>query len=412
MTITVLVVDDSAFFRRRVTEILNDHPELEVIGSAADGKEAIAETARLRPDVVTMDIEMPVLDGISAVREIMSNTPTPIIMFSSLTHDGAKATLNALEAGALDFLPKRFEDIAKNKKEGTLVLQERVVQLGKQKSASSSLRPIVRPSASTRPGFESTQTSSTLASSRLKTATTARTRQPDSTGTSASSSLERARSRLSARQETKPVERTSSIDRQYRASGKSYKLLAIGTSTGGPVALQRVLAELPASFNLPIVIVQHMPAAFTPAFASRLNSQCKISVSEAKSGDVLKRGHAYLAPGGKQMLIEGRSGNASLVIRDDDSERLTYKPSVDLSFASAAKTYGGDVLAIILTGMGADGREGCRMLKQRGATIWAQDEDTSVVYGMPQAVTVAGLTDQSIALDKVGSTIMKEISGG
>lgn len=412
MTISVLVVDDSAFFRRRVTEILNDHPELNVIGSAADGREAVSETKRLKPDVITMDIEMPVLDGISAVREIMGSTPTPIIMFSSLTHDGAKATLNALEAGALDFLPKRFEDIAKNKKEGTQLLQDRVLQLGKGKRASTPAR-VARPEVSrpSRTTTESTGRTERSSMSRPESRTARPSSSPDLSRESTSSRMARVRERL-AEQREPTNEQSSRPETNFRPSGKPYKLLAIGTSTGGPVALQRVLSELPANFPVPIIIVQHMPAAFTPAFASRLNNQCRISVSEAQSGDILKPGHAYLAPGGKQMLLEGRGGKVSLVIRDDDSERLTYKPSVDLTFASAAKTYSGDVLSIILTGMGADGREGCRMLKQRGATVWAQDEETSVVYGMPQAVTVAGLADKSLPLDKVGSAIIKEISSG
>ncbi|MDA8621170.1 chemotaxis response regulator protein-glutamate methylesterase [Psychrosphaera sp.] len=399
MTIKVLVVDDSAFFRRRVTEILNAHTELEVVGDASNGKDAISQTALLKPDVVTMDIEMPVMDGITAVAQIMASTPTPIIMFSSLTHDGAKATLNALEAGALDFLPKRFEDIAKNKTEGIQLLQDRVLQLGKKKVASRR----------TKESFISRTSAATPLS---RTPNEPRTLRGQPASPKQLSTTLRARTR--AAEPIKNTEKPQSFARRgsFRASGKEYKLLAIGTSTGGPVALQTVLSQIPASFPLPILIVQHMPAAFTPAFANRLNSQCKISVSEAKTGDVLKAGHAYLAPGGKQMLLEGRSGKANIVIRDDDSERLTYKPSVDLTFGSAAKAYGGDVLSIILTGMGADGREGCRMLKQRGATIWAQDEETSVVYGMPQAVTVAGIAEQNFALDKIGAAILKEISSG
>ena len=197
-----------------------------------------------------------------------------------------------------------------------------------------------------------------------------------------------------------------------KSSGKSYKLLAIGTSTGGPVALQKVLTSLPSNFNLPIILVQHMPAAFTPAFAVRLNSLCKISVKEAEHGDVLRPGVAYLAPGGKQMLIEGRAPNATIKILEDNSAKMTYKPSVDLSFGSAAKIYGGDVLGVILTGMGADGREGSRMLKQRGGKIWAQDEQSCVVYGMPQAVTVAGIAEENISLDEMGPAILKELNYG
>jgi len=384
MAIKVLVVDDSAFFRRRVSEILNEHPDLQVVGDAANGRDAIEKTQQVKPDVITMDIEMPVMDGITAVKHIMEKTPTPIIMFSSLTHDGAKATLDALEAGALDFLPKKFEDIAKDKKEGTKLLQERVKALGRKAGMMPRrTAPVSSPSQSELRKPEPTRAQP----SRLDRTT----RQPVS------------RPVTTAR----PVKTAA-----RRASGKSYKLLAIGTSTGGPVALQKVLTNFPSNFNLPIILVQHMPAAFTPAFAARLNTLCKISVKEAQSGDVLRPGTAYLAPGGKQMLIEGRASSPTLKIMDDDSGKLTYKPSVDLSFGSAAKIYGGDVLGVILTGMGADGREGCRMLKQRGAKIWAQDEASCVVYGMPQAVTAAGISEENIDIDSMGASILKELNYG
>ncbi len=393
MAIKVLVVDDSAFFRRRVSEILNEHSDLQVIGDAANGKDAIEKTQQLRPDVITMDIEMPVMDGITSVRHIMEKCPTPIIMFSSLTHEGAKATLDALEAGALDFLPKKFEDIAKDKKEGTKLLQERVRALGRKAGMMSRRPASTLSSATTRiepRRTEATRPSSSPLTSRLDRTT----RTQPTTPTTARAT---------------PVARPVT---NRRASGKSYKLLAIGTSTGGPVALQKVLTSFPSNFNMPIILVQHMPAAFTPAFAARLNSLCKISVKEAESGDVLRPGTAYLAPGGKQMLIEGRSSSPTLKIMEDDSGKLTYKPSVDLSFGSAAKVYGGDVLGVILTGMGADGREGCRMLKQRGAKIWAQDEASCVVYGMPQAVTNAGISEENIDIESMGSAILKELNYG
>jgi len=378
----VLIVDDSAFFRRRVAEILNAHSDLQVVGDAVNGKDAIEKTKLLRPDVITMDIEMPVMDGITSVRHIMNECPTPIIMFSSLTHDGAKATLDALEAGALDFLPKKFEDIAKDKKEGTKVLQDRVCALGRRSG-------LMRRSSVPKPSIDTT-TKSVPTTSRTSSA---RSAQP-----------------TEARAVNRPSVSRSSVAR--KSSGKSYKLLAIGTSTGGPVALQKVLADFPSNFKLPIILVQHMPAAFTPAFALRLNSLCKITVKEAEHGDVLKPGVAYLAPGGKQMLIEGRGANATIKILEDDSARMTYKPSVDLSFGSAAKVYGGDVLGVILTGMGADGREGSRMLKQRGAKIWAQDEQSCVVYGMPQAVTIAGISEENIALEEMTQAILKELNYG
>jgi two-component system chemotaxis response regulator CheB len=198
----------------------------------------------------------------------------------------------------------------------------------------------------------------------------------------------------------------------FRPSGKQYKLVAIGTSTGGPVALQTIITALPANFPLPIVLVQHMPAAFTGAFASRLNSLAKIEVKEAADGDILRPGVAYLAPGGKQMLVEGSDSQAKLRIKDDDSPRITFKPSVDITFGTAAKVFSDKVLAIVLTGMGSDGRDGCRLLKQFGSKIWSQDEASCVVYGMPQAVTSAGLADAEINLADVASRLIAEVGHG
>ncbi|MDP5290732.1 chemotaxis response regulator protein-glutamate methylesterase [Oceanimonas sp. CHS3-5] len=380
MTIRVLVVDDSSFFRRRVSEILAQDPLLEVIDTAANGREAVEKVKTLRPDVITMDIEMPVMDGISAVREIMKATPTPVLMFSSLTHEGARATLEALEAGAMDFLPKRFEDIARSKEEAIAQLQQRVRAIARRRPRAVSPRPAP-------------------ASSSLS-ARSAPARSP-------------AMSRFSRHEPAaaQPAVQAAPERRSLpRRSGKSYQLLAIGTSTGGPVALQAVLTRLPANFPHPIVLVQHMPGTFTTAFAARLDGLCQIRVKEAEDGDVLRPGHAYLAPGGRQMMFEGRPGAARLRILDGN-DKVNYKPCVDITFASAAKIYGGKVLAVVLTGMGADGRDGARLLKEQGASIWAQDEDTCVVYGMPQAVAKAGIASESLPLPLIGEAIVNEMAG-
>ncbi|WP_172380356.1 protein-glutamate methylesterase/protein-glutamine glutaminase [Vibrio sp. Vb339] len=371
MAIKVLVVDDSSFFRRRVSEIINSEARLEVIDVAVNGKEAVEKAKQLRPDVITMDIEMPVMDGITAVREIMAASPTPILMFSSLTHDGARATLDALDAGALDFLPKKFEDIARNRDDAVALLQQRVIQIAAKRAFMR--RTPVAPRATA-----TTSTSTPL-------------RQPISTAASTSTA--------------KPAVASTA---KFRASGKKYQLTAIGTSTGGPVALQKILTRIPANYPHPIVLVQHMPATFTAAFASRLNTLCKIEVREAQDGDVLKPGVAYLAPGGKQMMVDGRAGSARLRIIDG-GDRMNYKPCVDVTFGSAAKIYGDKVLSMILTGMGADGREGSRMLKTAGSTIWAQDEDSCVVYGMPQAVAKAGISTEDLPLDRIAERILVEV---
>ncbi|WP_277054200.1 protein-glutamate methylesterase/protein-glutamine glutaminase [Pseudoalteromonas marina] len=384
MAVKVLVVDDSSFFRRRVSEILEQDSDIQVIGFAINGREAVEKTAQLRPDMITMDVEMPVLDGISAVKEIMASNPTPILMFSSLTRAGATATLDALDAGAMDFLPKKFEDIARNNEDAIKLLQAKVKEIG-NKRIPRAFKPIThqKPAARSVPDKISNTASSI--------------RQPDRSFQRSTTA-----STLTKTQNNVPT----------RASGKQYKLVAIGTSTGGPVALQSVLTQLPANFPHPILLIQHMPAAFTPAFAARLNGLCKIKVKEAQQGDRLDPGTAYLAPGGQQMMVEGRGGSKTLRVFEDNSERITYKPSVDVTFASIAKAYQGDVLAIILTGMGADGRDGARMLKQTGATIWAQDEKSCVVYGMPQAVANAGLSSESLALDDIATRIKSETGCG
>ncbi|KXI24158.1 protein-glutamate methylesterase/protein-glutamine glutaminase [Photobacterium sanguinicancri] len=387
MAIKVLVVDDSSFFRRRVSEIINSDPQLEVIGNAVNGKEAVDLAKQLRPDVITMDIEMPVMDGITAVREIMKSTPTPILMFSSLTHDGAKATLDALDAGALDFLPKKFEDIARNRDEAVSLLQKRVIEIARKRVMMR--RTAVRPA----------------------TAATITPREPVSRDAARPLAARPATTTTATRAPVAPRSAIKPVAARFKATGKKYQLMAIGTSTGGPVALQKVLTKLPVNFPLPIVLVQHMPATFTAAFAARLNNLCKISVKEAADGDVLKPGVAYLAPGGMQMMLEGRPGSTRVRIIDG-GERMNYKPCVDVTFGSAAKIYQDKVLSMILTGMGADGREGCRMLKSGGSTIWAQDEESCVVYGMPQAVAKANISTEDLPLERISERILVELGLG
>lgn len=357
MATRVLVVDDSGFFRRRVKEILEEDPLLTVIGDAANGQEAIDQAKELKPDVITMDIEMPVMDGITATKKIMASNPVPIVMFSSLTTDGAQATLDALDAGALDFLPKRFEDISQDRDEAKKLLCQRVRAIAQKKA---SLKKVT----SVKPAIKASPAAIASASVSAKSAV---------------------------------IRKSGNID-----------LVAIGTSTGGPLALQKVLVDLPADFSKPIVMIQHMPATFTPAFAKRLDQMCKISVKEAEDGDQLKPGLALLAPGGKQMLIEGRAGNATVRIIESEPS-LTYKPSVDVTFRSINNIFPAKTLAIVLTGMGADGREGARMLKAQGSEIWAQDEESCVVYGMPAAIVDAGLADNVLSLNDFSEAIIKRV---
>ncbi len=379
MTVSVLVVDDSGFFRKRLTEILTGSGQIKVVGAATNGREGVELAQRLRPDVITMDYEMPVMDGISAVREIMQKHPVPVLMFSSLTYEGARVTLDALEAGAVDFLPKNFEEIARDTSQLQKILIDRILDVagsrpGARPSPAPTSAPVARPAEPTRPR---PQTPSPRSTAPARPAAPAP--EPEAP-------------RRSAR----------------RGAAKHYSVVGIGTSTGGPVALQRVLTALPASFPAPIVLVQHMPASFTPAFAERLNKLCQIQVRQAEDGDVLKPGLALLAPGGKQMMIENRGGQGRVRILPGD-ERLNYKPCVDVTFGSLARSFPGKTLGVILTGMGADGRDGCRMMKQSGSDVWSQDEKTSVIYGMPMAVAKAGLSDEVLPLGDIGPRLVEGV---
>ncbi|PWE43816.1 chemotaxis response regulator protein-glutamate methylesterase [Pseudomonas prosekii] len=390
MVVKVLVVDDSGFFRRRVSEILSADPNIQVVGTATNGKEAIDQALALKPDVITMDYEMPMMDGITAVRHIMQRCPTPVLMFSSLTHEGARVTLDALDAGAVDFLPKNFEDISRNPEKVKQLLCEKILSISRSNRRANTYSapapvtahaptpaPAPAPSHSSHSSHGSTSSYGSSAPARPAPAPLpTRAPAPASTHSSGSSAS---------------------------AKRKAYKLVAIGTSTGGPVALQRVLTQLPANFPAPIVLIQHMPAAFTKAFAERLDKLCRISVKEAEDGDILRPGLALLAPGGKQMMVDGRG--AVKILPGD--ERLNYKPCVDITFGSAAKSYGDKVLAVVLTGMGADGREGARLLKQGGSSIWAQDEASCVIYGMPMAIVKADLADAIYSLDDIGRHLVE-----
>jgi two-component system chemotaxis response regulator CheB len=368
MAVKVLVVDDSGFFRRRVSEILSSDPTIQVVGTATNGREAIDQALALKPDVITMDYEMPMMDGITAVRHIMQRCPTPVLMFSSLTHEGARVTLDALDAGAVDYLPKNFEDISRNPEKVKQMLCEKVHTISRSNRRMGSYSaPATAPVSTATSPAPSRPAAAPAATRPLPTRTPAATPTPP------------------------PPKR------------KPYKLLAIGTSTGGPVALQRVLTQLPAHFPTPIVLIQHMPAAFTKAFAERLDKLCRITVKEAEDGDVLRPGLALLAPGGKQMMVDGRG--AVKILPGD--ERLNYKPCVDITFGSAAKSYGDKVLAVVLTGMGADGREGARLLKQGGSQVWAQDEASCVIYGMPMAIVKANLADAVYALDDMARHLVE-----
>jgi two-component system chemotaxis response regulator CheB len=391
MAIKVLVVDDSGFFQKRISEILKPEADIKIVGFANNGREAIEKAQSLNPDVITMDYEMPVMDGLTALRNIMKIKPTPVLMFSSLTYDGARVTLDALDAGAVDFLPKNFEDLQRG---GTAI---RSLLINKIKNVA---RNYNRSAAAS-------MVSSTVQSNTLNTAVKPllNSNQPstDRTAITESGRINKASlERSSTAEPLSNIKENSPSKKNTRLNG--IDLILIGTSTGGPVALQKVLTQLPSSFPKPILLIQHMPASFTGAFAERLNTLCQITVQLAQDGDIIKPGVAYLAPGGQQMMLE--RGKLRIIDGDD---RMNYRPCVDLTFASAAKHFPKRSLAIILTGMGSDGCEGAKLMKQTGCPIWAQDKDSCVIYGMPMAIAKANLADAVLPLNNIGQILVKEV---
>ena len=422
MATKVLIVDDSTFFRKRLKEIIESDPTMQVVGEAKDGKEGVSLAASLHPDVITMDVEMPVMDGITAVKEIMAKTPTPILMFSSLTFEGANSTFKALEAGAVDFMPKNFDDIAHRREDGIKALLNAIKAVSR--SRVRGFRPALSTSTSARPSsLSATRPSSTL-SSTTRTSTLSSTSSlssrlsstasaPAPTQGAALGQYKKINELLSSEQGVPAAARKFTFgDHQaettaFKKSGKSHSLVAIGSSTGGPIALQEIIPKLP-KLNVPVVIVQHMPGSFTNTFAARLDAMSQLHVVEAKDGDVLEPGTCYIAPGGKQMIFE-RFGLNTRIRIIQDTGRVTYNPCVDVSFASLAQIFGNKVLAMILTGMGSDGCEGCQLLKAKGSVIWAQNEETCVVYGMPQAVVNANVADLVLPLGDIAGCIVKEL---
>lgn len=346
--IRVLVVDDSAFMRRAIAKMLESEPDITVEATARNGDEAIVKAEQLVPDVITMDVEMPGMTGLDAVREIMARRSIPVIMVSSLTREGAETTFRALDAGAVDFIPKpdsayvNITDVARD-----LVAKVRVF-------ARRGARP--------------------------------RPPQPKVV--------------------MPPMAR---IDVPKAKNARQFECVAIGTSTGGPVALSRIIPRIPAEFPLPIIIVQHMPPGFTRPLSERLNAQSAIGVVEGKPGMLMQPGHAIVAPAGKQLRLRRSLGDVEIVLGDDEGGSL-HVPSVDVMTASAADVYAERTIGVILTGMGQDGVAGLRTVKQRGGFVLGQDAASCVVYGMPRAAAQAGLVDRVVSLEEM-PVVLCELAG-
>jgi len=365
--IKVVVVDDSAFMRKAISTMLAKDPEIDVVATARDGEEGLELIRKHDPDVVTLDIEMPRMDGLTCLRHIMMEMPRPVLMVSSLTNEGAEATLKALDLGAVDFIPKQLSKVSLDivKIEASLISKVKIVASRKLMHS----RP--RPSAYVRTPVA-----------------------PPVSAPSSASSFARAAARPA------PVINTGGTPKR--------DVVVIGVSTGGPPAVQKVLSALPANFPASIVIAQHMPQAFTGPFAKRLDGLCQISVKEAETGDRLKPGCAFIAPGGKHLLLKQQVSRVDLQISTEPASAL-YKPSANVLIGSAADAVGRRALGVILTGMGNDGMEGIRALKQKGGRALAQSDATCVVYGMPKAIVDAGLSDEIVDIDDMAQAIMTNL---
>jgi two-component system chemotaxis response regulator CheB len=353
--IRVLIVDDAVVVRRIVSDVLAADPDLEVVGTAANGRIALAKIPQVNPDVITLDVEMPEMDGLETLVEIRKLYPRlPVIMFSTLTERGAVTTLDALTLGASDYVTKP-------------------ANVGSVAAAQQSLREQLVPKVKNLCGKPERCSPVPLKVSQ----SFARSLPP-----------------------TSPVRAAKPVD-----------IVAIGVSTGGPNALAQVVPEFPADFPVPIVIVQHMPPVFTRLLAERLDAQSPLKISEAAFGDELRPGHIYLAPGNYHMIVK-REGNKIRMQTNQEPPENSCRPAVDVLFRSVADVYGAGSFGVVLTGMGQDGLRGCERIREVGGQNIAQDEASSVVWGMPGFVAKAGLADQVLPLKEIAAEIIRRVGKG
>lgn len=337
--------------------MLESDPEIKVVATAREGTEGIEMIKQYKPDLVTLDVEMPGMNGLDALRVIMKEFPLPVLMVSSLTTDGAEATLEALDIGAVDFISKDLSHVSIN------IVKIRDELIAKIKGIVSS--PAIRRRYQVR-----------------------------------NAAIEYAGSRVPFRREVSTL----------KSNGNSHRALVVGISTGGPHALLRMLPQLPSTFPLGVAVVQHMPPHFTKSLAERLNSICKLQVKEAENGDELKSGTVLVAPGGKQMMFSNDGRTVTTVI-SEEPQTILYRPSADVMMSSAATAIKEPIIGLIMTGMGKDGLEGLKMIKNKGGYILAQDEESCVVYGMPKAAVDEGIVDAVVPLDAIAETLVHLTNG-
>lgn len=376
--IRVLIADDSAFMRKVLSDLFNASSDFEVAGVAFNGKDAVDKVLRLKPDLLTMDVNMPVMDGLQALDVIMKECPLPVVMLSSLTKEGADATIRALALGAVDFLSKTGGSISKIDTIAADILS-------KCRSAASANihfvpnKRIITEKKQEPPIFKRIN----IPERKIFTPPASR------------SSYE------------KPIMRPHVIPSYAVPGGTGQQLVAIGTSTGGPRALQTVITKLPRDLPCGVVVVQHMPAGFTKSLAERLDSMSGVSVKEAEDHDIIRAGHVYIAPGNYHMTVRS-SGGIPKISLNQDPPLGSHRPAVDILFDSLVP-FGNQLVSVILTGMGSDGAAGMQKIKQAGGYIIAESEATAVVYGMPKAVVDLGIADEVLPVQQVASAIVKAV---
>lgn len=360
--------------RKLIGDFFKENPKIEVVGSARNGNDALKKIQALRPDVVTMDVEMPEMNGLDALREIMTKCPVPVVMLSSTTQRNAENTLMAMEFGAVDFVAKPS---------GTISLDLHKIQdelVHKVEQAALVSLDKLKPKAVSKPAAQNIQSSLATKANAPKIVQTER------------------------KTETPVIVNKTRSD----WSKTSKKVVVIGTSTGGPRALQEVITRLPADIQAPVLVVQHMPAGFTKSLANRLNQLSKVTVKEAEQGDILHNGVVYIAPGGYHMKLRKVGTSYGIVLDQTEPPRSGHRPSVDVMFEDVSKCNDFDKIAVIMTGMGYDGSKGLIALKKTGNVVAiAESPETCIVYGMPKAAVETNLVDEVTDVDEIAKNIMK-----
>ena len=434
--IRVLVADDSAFMRKVLCDMFNKQGDFQVVGTAINGKDTVDKVKQLKPDILTLDVTMPVMDGLTALAIIMEECPVPVVMFSSMTQRGTDATIRALSLGAVDFVSKAGGSISKIDDVQDEILQKcrEAAQAHVTKNRHSApVKPLIfTPKTSTSSSTSVLQSSSTQSTSITSTsfASTFSSAKPptpklsEPLGTKRIEIQRRTGLKLGQKPSIRRVPSTNVTPTPAPASTPTLfaskpasaslavnggkKLVAIGTSTGGPQALQAVITRLPGNLPCGVVIVQHMPAGFTKSLADRLDSISAISVKEAEHDELIKAGQVYIAPGNYHMRIAPAAGGNRKILLSQEPPVGNHRPAVNVLFDSVAQ-FKNDLVSVIMTGMGCDGCEGMKKIKANGGYCIAQNEESCVVYGMPKAVVDAGLSDEIRPLNQIAEAIVDAV---